>query len=130
MSGEVMMYYTFQKINPNLDYMTIKKIVTYHAGNKLKYYHPTPSDPPPPSYLLSNKKRSHYKNKQIAKYHCLCVLINKGDTFLEEFKKAVKRDDLADAYLMALAYIKFEMKDKKELKDKKKQEKKEKKESG
>jgi len=110
MSGQVQMYFILEKLKDRLqpDYLSIKKVVGYHARNKLKYYEPQPNDEP---LDLSALKNGYYKNKKTSKEHCKRVLVQQGETswskFLETHKK---KDDLSDAMLMGLAYIKFIMK--------------------
>jgi hypothetical protein len=113
MSGQVQMYFVIKKENARLNpelykgQYKIKKIIGYHAGNKLKYYEPMPGDPP----IITKAKNTHPRNKAIGKQQCAIILKNKGEhEFLEFYTKQKKKDDLADSYLMALAYIKFEIK--------------------
>lgn len=107
MAGQAQMYFVIQKElnNENTDH--IDKIIGYHASNKLKYYEPMEGDPP----IKTDYKDPHYRNKQIAKQHCAILLKRKGELeWLDFYNKCKKKDDLADAYLMALAYIKFVIK--------------------
>lgn len=102
MSGEIMMYYTIEKESNR----NIKKVVNYHAGNKLKYYVPLPGDPP----IKTDYASKYYRNKKMSEQHCFITLGHKNEKdFLKIFEGSKKKDDLADSYLMALAYIKFEI---------------------
>lgn len=107
MAGQAQMYFVIQKETNKENTDHIDKIIGYHASNKLKYYEPMEGDPP----IKTDYKDPHYRNKQIAKQQCAIILKRKGETeWLNFYNKSKKKDDLADAYLMALAYIKFVIK--------------------
>jgi hypothetical protein len=107
MAGQVQMYFVMQKYKNLADHYPIKKIIGYHAGNKLKYYVPIAGDP----VIKTDYKNKHYKNKQIAKQHAAIILKRKeSEHWINHYASEKKKDDLADSYLMALAYIKFEIK--------------------
>ncbi len=101
-ANQVQMYYVIKKaVNPY-----IKKIVLYHAKNKEKYYKPRPDDEPIPEKVLKLKD-SKYKRKKLVIEHCKRLLIHHGETEKSEFfKKLKKKDDMADAYVMSLSYLK------------------------
>jgi hypothetical protein len=106
MSGQALMYFTIQKQKHFDSNYEIEKIKCYHASNKLLYYEPLPGDP----VIKTDYADSHYRNKRIAIQQCPIILKRKKETeWLTFFEGCKKKDDLADAYLMILAYIKFEI---------------------
>jgi hypothetical protein len=101
--GQLQMYYVLEK----LDNPGIKKIVGYHAGNKIKYYIPQEGDEPMPTERLAKLKVKHYRTKQTLIEHCRRILKHNQETeWLEWFEKQKKLDDLADSYVMSLSYLK------------------------
>jgi hypothetical protein len=117
-SGQLQMFYTLVKMG-EITYEeeddkgakrgTITKIVNYHAKNKLKYYEPVEGDEP---LKLDHLSKGHYKNKKTAEQHCDRVLRRQEQNaeWLTFFLAAKKKDDLADAILMAFSYIKYVIK--------------------
>lgn len=108
MSGQVQMFFVHKKIDALSSNNIFKKIIGYHARNKLKYYEPEEGDPE----IKKNYKSAYYKNKQIAKQHCSIVIKRLEDPeseFIKFYESSKKKDDLADSYLMGLSYIKFEI---------------------
>ncbi len=101
-SGQLQMYYVLEKI----DNKCIKKIVSYHAKNKIKYYQPIEGDEPMPE-RLDKLKKGHYRTKQTLIFQCSQILChNQEIEWKDFFKNSRKRDDISDAYVMALSYIK------------------------
>jgi len=109
-SGFVHMYYTMKKmerVESEEDY-NITKIVGHHAKHKIKYYEPREGDGPMPERLAKLKK-GHYQTKQICIEHCRRVMKHNEESqeWIDFFEKSVKKDDLADSFLMTLSYIKM-----------------------
>lgn len=105
-TGQLQMYYVLEKMSePSAK---IKKIVGYHAKNKINYYIENPQDEPMPWKRLNALKKGHYKTKQILIEHCRRILKHNEETeWLEWFEKLSKKDDCSDSYVMALSYIKM-----------------------
>lgn len=103
--GQLFMYFTMIKSRPNS--MNLIKIVTYPAKEKLKYYTPMLGDLQMPNERLNKLKKGHYANKQIGIEHCRRVLVqnNESTKTIEFFESCIKKDDLADTYLMGCRYI-------------------------
>ena len=99
--GQLYMYYVLSKmINPN-----IKKIIGYHAGNKIKYYKPLEGDEPMPD-RIDKLKKGHYKNKQTLIEHCKRILIHNDEKeWNVYFNSLSKRDDISDTYISSLSMI-------------------------
>jgi len=86
------------------------KILYYSAKNKLKLCTETDSYKKNEQYKNSNNRvvkkdraKNYYNNKKAAIEHTNILLTN--DDFLTFFNKSKKKDDLADCYLQALAYL-------------------------
>jgi hypothetical protein len=92
---------------PNQTHYTVSKIMGYHAKNKLNFYIPMANEPP----IVVNRKGKHPKNKEIAVQlaYILLARYKELDT-LEYLKKAKKKDDICDSYLMCLAYAQLVLK--------------------
>jgi hypothetical protein len=92
---------------PNQTHYTVSKIMGYHAKNKLNFYIPMANEPP----IVVNRKNKHPKNKEIAVQLAYILLsrYKELDT-LEYLKKAKKKDDICDSYLMCLAYAQLVLK--------------------
>jgi hypothetical protein len=105
--GEFFMYFVMEKEKNFITNNYIEKIIGYHAGNKLLYYKKEEGDPE----IKTDYASKHYANKKIAIQQFSIILKRQGTPeLIERFNKLKKRDDLADAFLMALAYIRFEIK--------------------
>jgi hypothetical protein len=106
-SGQLQMYYVLQKMVGVFDknICKIKKIVGYHAGNKIKYYVPKEGDEPLPD-RLDKLKKGHYKTKQVLIEHCRRVLIHNDEKeWSIFFESQVKLDDFSDSMISSLSYI-------------------------
>jgi len=105
--GQLQMYFVIEKIT-NSSSGCIEKIVGHHAKHKINYYKPMPGDDPMPTERLNKLKKGHYRTKQILIEHCRRILKQNGDLeWLDWFEKQPKLDDLSDAYVQALSYIKM-----------------------
>jgi hypothetical protein len=100
-NGFLYMYYVLEKIdNPG-----IKKIVNYHAGNKIKYYKPREGDEPMPE-RIDKLKKGHYKTKQTVIQMAHRILIHNDETQeWKDFFKKGKVDDICDSYISSLSFI-------------------------
>jgi len=86
------------------------KILYYSAKHKLKLCTETESYQKNEQYKNGNKRvvkkdrsKNYYNNKKAAIEHTNVLLTN--NSFLTFFSKSKKKDDLADCYLQALAYL-------------------------
>jgi hypothetical protein len=105
--GQLQMYFVLERMNE--DHIgNIEKIVGHHAKHKINYYQEMPGDEPMPWERLNGLKKGHYRTKQILIEHCRRILKQNNDLeWLKWFEKQKKKDDLADAYVQALSYIKM-----------------------
>lgn len=104
-SGHIQMFFTIEKLNKKNSNIEIKKIVGYHAKNKLKFYEPRNDEQP---IDFSHIKNSYPRNKKIAVEQCNRVLKHNNESSWHNFYNNIKKkDDLADSFLMCCAYIKF-----------------------
>jgi len=105
--GQLQMYYVIEKMNKDTN-GHIEKIVGHHAKHKINYYQAGPDDEPMPWERLNNLKKGHYRTKQILIEHCRRILKQHNQLdWLEWFEQQKKRDDISDAYVMGLSYIKM-----------------------
>jgi hypothetical protein len=106
--GQLQMYYVMEKMNPNTT-SNIEKIVGHHPKHKINYYIPRPEDEPMPIKWLNSLKKGHYRTKKILIEHCRRILKqnNEDQDWIDYFEACPKLDDLADAYVTALSYIKM-----------------------
>jgi hypothetical protein len=80
----------------------ITEIVGYHPKNKINFYD---GQEPLPQRII-NLKKGHYKTKQIVVEHASRIIKENDSKWIDFFEKSKKKDDLADAYVMALSYLK------------------------
>ena len=102
-STAIFVYYTLR-----LCYEQNKKvkILYYAAKNKLKLCNETEAlQNKTNSKTKQAKKRNYYLNKKAAVEHTRFLLEQHNNPFLDYFLKSKKKDDLADCYLQALAYL-------------------------
>lgn len=107
--------YVYFTIRLNYEKGSKTKIIYYSAKNKLKLCTETPSLQNKNKLVLKGKKgkqQSYYFNKKAAIEQTKILINNKildnkiiYEKFLYFFNKSKKKDDLADSYLQALAYI-------------------------
>ena len=82
------------------------KIMYYAAKHKLKLCNETEAlQNKTNSKTKKAKKRNYYLNKKAAVEHTKYLLERQNSPFLDYFLKSKKKDDLADSYLQALAYL-------------------------
>jgi len=105
-SGQLIMYFVLEKFGMEITSQTavIQKVVGFAAKNKLKYYEFLEGDAP---LCVDHLKKGHYRNKQLSKQHCDRILRRTNSPWLKFFQdNKAKQDDIADAFLQCLAYIK------------------------
>ena len=99
--------YVYFTLRYNYELNLKTKILYYSAKNKLKICNSDISsellDSKSKSRTSKAKKRNYYLNKKAAIEEVKTLL--KNNPFLNFFEKHKKKDDLADCYLQALAYI-------------------------
>jgi len=107
LSGQIMLYYTIEKLKNLSTNYNIIKICNYHAANKLRYFEKLPEDPE----INTDFKSSYYTNKKVSEQYCKIMLLRKKENeWLIFFENLSKKDDASDSYNMALSYIIFEIK--------------------
>jgi len=106
--GLLQMYYVLEKMNEDST-GNIKKIVGHHAKHKINYYQPMEGDEVMPLERLNKLKKGHYRTKQILIEHCRRILKqnNEDQKWIDWFEEQPKKDDIADALVMSLSYLKM-----------------------
>ncbi len=111
-TGQIFMFFSLEKMGllpfcVDKNRCHIEKIVTYQATNKLKFYTEIEGDEP---LKVDHLKDKYYKRKQTAVQHTRNILKRDDPEYCVFFNEQKKKDDYADAYLQARAYICFEIK--------------------
>lgn len=106
LEGSLMMYFIIKKMHNNLNH--IKKIISYSPKHKLKCYKAQPGDLP---IVLKCKKNTYYYRKKLSVEHCKRILPQNNPEWVPFFaeNEKTKGDDLSDAALQGLSYIKYEI---------------------
>ena len=107
--GQLHMYFVLERMNEDHT-GNIIKIVGHHAKHKIKYYEERPGDEPMPLEKLNKlSKKGTYKTKQTLIEHCRRVLKhnNEDQKWIDFFENTKKKDDISDAYIQALSYLKM-----------------------
>ena len=96
--------YVYFTLRLNYENSKKTKILYYSAKNKLKICNSTEIlDSKTKSKTKQNRKKNYYLNKKAAVEETRILICDTG--FLNYFEKNKKKDDLADCYLQALAYL-------------------------
>ncbi len=97
--GQIQMYFSINSKN-------VTKVVGYHAKNKINYYKFDKDEEPMPK-KITDLKKGYYKTKQTLVEHCRRILKKTDPEWLDWFEKQKKKDDISDAYIQALSYLKI-----------------------